>query len=237
MAYWPGEEIDLNIQAGQPLHAEEPLSMAMSGDTALKAEVPAQYYGFEFIGTATPLHDKEGRVIGGLAVQLRKHSELIGIADRILRSLSSANEQILQIAQGSNGLADVTGELLGLSDEAERNVKNTDAVVSMINEVADRTHLLGINAAIEAAHAGEAGQGFGVVATEIRKLSKQTVDSTRSIQSTLGSFRDVTGKMAESIELIAKTGQEQALSTQRLSSLIDEIRAMSEKLNEFAKQL
>lgn len=60
-----GEDINLNIKVGQSLHPEEPLTVVIQSNIPLRAEVPAEFYGFEFTGTATPLHDREGQVIGG----------------------------------------------------------------------------------------------------------------------------------------------------------------------------
>ncbi|WP_172196141.1 methyl-accepting chemotaxis protein [Saccharibacillus qingshengii] len=227
----------MKIKPGQRLQTGEPLMQAIREDQALRAEVPAEFYGFAFTGTATPVKDTSGRVIGGIAVQVRRHSELVEIADRIAESLSGATERISHLAAGSNHLADVSGELLGLSREAEENAHGADDVVRMIKEVADQTHMLGINAAIEAAHAGEKGAGFGIVASEIRKLSGQTVTSTNSIRDTLGTFKKLTAQMSGSVERIAGTGQDQAQSTEQLSAMIEEIREMALKLNEFAKQL
>ncbi|WP_150269916.1 methyl-accepting chemotaxis protein [Paenibacillus tepidiphilus] len=237
IAYWPGENIQLDIRKGQLLHPEEPLTQAIRTNAALKAEVPAEFYGFEFTGTATPLHDAEGRVIGGIAVQLRRQSELRSISDQITSSLASASERLAEVAGGSGELADFTGRLLALAQRTGEQVKETDQVVSIIKNVASQTNLLGINAAIEAAHAGDKGRGFGVVAGEIRKLSSETVDSTKVIQGTLVTFREATAQMGESIERIAAIVQSQAASSQEISAFIEEIRQMSGKLNEYAQKL
>ena len=75
IAYFPGEKINLNIRKGQALNPEEPLSIALSQKKSLKAEVPATFYGFEFIGTAMPIFDKNNQVIGGRSEERRVGKE------------------------------------------------------------------------------------------------------------------------------------------------------------------
>ncbi|PLR97704.1 chemotaxis protein [Bacillus sp. T33-2] len=237
LAYFPGETINLNIKAGQRLNAEEPLTLAIRKNQPLKSDVPADFYGFEFTGTATPLHDKSGRVIGGIAVQIRRQSELRAIADQISLSLSQANEQITNVASGSNSLADFSQKLLIQSEQAGENVNNSAKVLSIIKTVAAQTNLLGLNAAIEAARAGEKGRGFEVVAKEIQKFSNETVSSTQKINETMDQIKEATHQMSISIEKIAAIGQEQAASVQHISAFIQEIQAMSNKLNQFANKL
>ncbi|MFJ7639072.1 methyl-accepting chemotaxis protein [Peribacillus sp. NPDC097264] len=237
IAYFPGESINMHIQKGQPLNPEEPLAVALSEDKPLRADVPADFYGFEFTGTAVPLHDKNNQVIGGIAIQLRRQSELRTIADQISVSLSQANERITDIAKGSYTLADVSNQLLTSSEKAEEDVKNTDEILSMIKRVATQTNLLGLNAAIEAARAGEKGKGFEVVAKEIRKFSKETVASTELIREKLVQIQEVTKLMGTSINRIASVGQEQAASIQEISTFVEEIKKMSDELNQFTDKL
>ena len=237
IAYFPGERINLHIQKGQSLNSEEPLAVALSKDKPLRSDVPADYYGFEFTGTAVPLHDKDNHVIGGIAIQIRRQSELRAIADQISVSLSQANERIIDIAEGSHTLAGVSTELLTSSHKAGEDVENTDEILSMIKRVAIQTNLLGLNAAIEAARAGEKGKGFEVVAKEIRKFSKETVTSTQMIREKLVQIQEVTKQMGTSIERVASVGQEQAASIEEISTFVEEIKKMSDKLNQFTDKL
>jgi len=237
IAYFPGETMNLNIKENQPLNEDEPLLTALRENKPLKSDVPADFYGFEFTGTAIPLHDQDGNVIGGMAVQLRRQSELRAISDKISVSLSQVNDKISSIAVGSHQLADFSKELLTHSKNSEENLKQTTEVLSIIKRVANQTNLLGLNAAIEAANAGEKGKGFNVVANEIRKFSTETVASTQKIRDTMDQIKEVTTQMAKSIEKIAEIGQGQAESIEHTSAFIEDIRDLAAKLNEYANKL
>ncbi|AOZ92697.1 methyl-accepting chemotaxis protein [Paenibacillus crassostreae] len=237
IAYWPGENIDLKICVGQSLQQEEPLSQAIREDIALRSEVSAAFYGFEFTGTATPLHDSNGHVIGGIAIQLRKQSELIAIAEQMSSSLTQATNQLSEVTEGSVVLAESAMQLLTLAHRTAEHVNEADKVVSIVRRVADQTHLLGINAAIEAAHAGDRGRGFGIIADEIRKLSNGTLTSTNSIQDTLKTFEEAINGMRVSIESMTATIERQSTSSRQIFEFIEEVHRMSEQLNQFAKRL
>ncbi|MBM7606323.1 uncharacterized coiled-coil DUF342 family protein [Metabacillus crassostreae] len=237
IAYYPGEEINLDIKVGQRINPEEPLAVAMRQNNRLQADVPAEFYGFEFVGTALPLLDDRNKVIGGIAIQIRKQSELRTNIEQMALSLSKAKLQIGTVVEGSQSLAHLSQELISQSEQAGKNVKETDLVLSMIKKVADQTNLLGLNAAIEAARAGEKGKGFEVVANEIRKFSKETVASTQKVSEITAQIQKVTKQMESSIEKIATVGNEQAESMQQIASLIEGIEQFSNELSEFVHKL
>ncbi|MDO7907345.1 methyl-accepting chemotaxis protein [Paenibacillus sp. JX-17] len=238
LAYYPGSRIDVGAKAGTPIHSEEPLYRCIHDQVIINEQVPEQFFGIAFHGLAVPILN-EGVTIGALAAQNQGHNEkeLLQISEQIVESISQANQGVSQVAEGAEGLAHISGNLLDISRQASLQMNDTHEVITFIKGIADQTHLLGLNAAIEAARAGDMGSGFGVVASEIRKLSHETIASADRIQQTLHNMRKTMDELVVSIEKVVEVGNSQADSSEQVSSFIGDIEQMSRKLNSYAINL
>ncbi|MBM7603712.1 septation ring formation regulator EzrA [Metabacillus crassostreae] len=238
IAYYPGKKIDIGARPGHKINPREPLADCIKNRKIIRTEVDPEFFGFPFTGLATPIIEGN-KVVGAIAIQIQEQNEkeLRRISDQIVISITQANNRVTTIAEGADDLSQTSNTLLSQSKKAKEEVKNTDDVLTFIKRIADQTNLLGLNASIEAARAGDMGRGFGVVANEIRKLSNETVSSTEKIRTTLTNIQTSMDEISASIEKVVAVGKNQAASTEDISTFIDEIEKMSKDLNKYASEL
>ncbi len=112
-----------------------------------------------------------------------------GVADDMRREAQEGEQVVDATVQAISSVADETTTLQRTMDHLDKQAEGIGAILQVIQDIADQTNLLALNAAIEAARAGEAGRGFAVVADEVRKLAEKTMTATKDVAQSVSSIQ------------------------------------------------
>ncbi len=127
-------------------------------------------------------------------------SETADIAQKARLTAEAGGIIVSATAEGMKRIAQATGKSSEIAQALERSSHQIGEIVKLINDIADQTSLLALNAATEAARAGDQGKGFGIVAVEVRKLSERTMKATKEIEVMIKNIQRETGQAVASMD-------------------------------------
>ena len=203
----------------------------------------------------TTQSEEIARAVEQMAKSIAVNSENAGEAAQTAEKAKGAAEQggkvVLDAVSGMKQIANVVRESAGTIQNLGKSSDQIGEIIGVIEHIADQTNLLALNAAIEAARAGEQGRGFAVVADEVRKLAEQTTKATKQIAGMIqqiqsdshGAVRtmaNATKQVDEGIVLADHAGvslHEIVEITQKVTHMVSQIAVANEEQSSTSEQI
>lgn len=240
-------EIDANIES---ITKEfDLISQAVQKSVAVIAEMDKQ------VGNLVVHNEKQTKSIEDSNQTVIEVAETLEKITRMAEARAHDAQEMHELVRDGDNKIKVTADML---IEITKQLKQISGVVKIINDIASQTNLLSMNAAIEAAHAGEAGMGFSVVAEEIRSLAESTTvnakkirESVNSIVETVSNANEASVKASEAFGKVRVNADQVIDSMQEISggivqiddqmksirSKTEETAAAADEINSFCEQL
>jgi methyl-accepting chemotaxis protein len=165
-----------------------------------------------------------------LTVKTEKLDTLRSGANELSSTLQQLTATTDEIAGSSSSISQQVKALHEEAQQMAHDIRSIDSVLKLVRDIADQSHLLGLNAAIEAARAGEQGAGFGVVAGEIRRMAETSKNSAREIGTELNRLLDSIRNIHGIIQKVAENTELQAQRLREIHSAYNNIAGIADRL-------
>ncbi|WP_158555935.1 methyl-accepting chemotaxis protein [Peribacillus glennii] len=227
------------LETGYILHQGDGMYEAVQYGKVQQTILPKEIFGFPVQANAIPISDEKGNVIGavGVASSLEQYNNLFDIASKLSVAVEQVTATIQELAGSVTSFSETMHFISEQSNSVLESVQEIEKVAKMVREVSDHSQILGLNASIEAARAGDYGKGFSVVAQEIRKMAGNSKEHTETIRSTVLKIDGLISQLHKSVSKSNSESESQSAALEELAATMQEINHNANSLAEYAEKI
>lgn len=233
IGYLPGQKIDLKIPIGGTIeNFKGTVSVkALELGKILREQRDSEAFGIPYTATAIPIIEN-GTILGVFTsvISNKKNEVLNNGAIELSANVEEMSTTTGEVTKAANDVANRLQEISMETTSLSEYIDKAHSILMLVNDIASQANLLGLNAAIEAARSGEHGRGFGVVATEIRKMGENSKNAVTAIHTQLETIQNAINRINESVHQIAAFTEEHAVSMEELHLSFEQIAKTAEIL-------
>ncbi len=229
-----------NANINDPIRKGGGHEKAIKTKQTVIAKLPTELFGFSVVTHSAPIFNAEtGKVIGAISIAIsqERESAIMDMASELLSSSKTMETFSHNLFDSSSKLSqksnDMNSNIVAVTDE----ISKMDNIIGYIKSVSETSNLLGLNASIEAARAGDAGRGFAVVAEEMRKLAVNSKESSVEILKSLNDLKSNINYLISGIQEFSEISVSQSNQTENISDESGHLNLLSKKLAEFSKEV
>ena len=232
-----GNKLKLHLKQGTIIDDTPELRRVFQGQT-IKMDVPLEMFGSPMHCEMYPVREN-GKVVGALSFifPAEAQQKVEEYMQNLQVIISDLQLKVTAVAAHSEELSATSEAMTERSRQALENSQRSNEVTDFIKTISKQTNLLGLNASIEAARAGQDGAGFNIVAQEVRKLSSETSTATEQIETSLKTITSNVQSLMESMEQVQMASNEQAELVQQFSEAIEKLSNVSGQMAHYVKEV
>lgn len=237
--YFMGSEAVMSVSdlIGSPIPTKGHIPTALTTGAHKIGIVPKEQYGVAFKSSTIPIKNNSDNIIGTLtlALSLKGQTALQEITENISSSAEQLSATTEDLASSALVLSENIAEVLSQTKDILKLIEQTNHILDFVKSVATNSRLLGLNAAIEAARAGDFGRGFAVVADEIRKMAENSAKSVNDSKNLISAINFKVNHLMSKVEELTNVALTQAAANQEMTATIQTFAATTHTMRKVSE--